>query len=73
VGFDFGKKVGKYSKQNLGEHIAGPKKLIKLEFASFLISEILKKHDIEVFTLSKDYNVDGLISISLDELKKLLE
>ncbi|TFF85618.1 MAG: DUF115 domain-containing protein [Promethearchaeota archaeon] len=72
VGFDFGKKVGKYSKQNLGKHIAGPEKLIKLEFASFLISEILKKYDIEMFTLSKDYNIDGLISISLDELKEIL-
>ena len=73
VGFDFGFTVGEYSKPSLGEHIAGKNKTIKLEFASFLISEILKKNDIEIFSLSTNSNIKGVKSISVEKLKKLLK
>lgn len=72
VGFDFGSVVGEYSKPNLKEHNAGKNKRIKLKFASYLISEILKRYDIEILTLSDSYNIRGLKSISLEYLGTLL-
>lgn len=73
VGFDFGSVVGEYSKPDLKEHIAGRNKRIKLQFASYLISEILKRYDVEIFTLSNTYNIEGLKSISVESLETLIE
>ncbi|MHA1269593.1 MAG: 6-hydroxymethylpterin diphosphokinase MptE-like protein [Candidatus Helarchaeota archaeon] len=73
VGFDFGPVVGEYSKPGLQEHNATQNKSIKLEFASFLISKILKRYKIKIFSLSKETNVKGLKYISKDELVKLIK
>jgi len=70
-GFDFGLKVGKYSKMGLNDHDASPRKIIKLEFAQFLISEILKKYPIEIFTLSTNQPINGLKSITIKEVEEI--
>ncbi|MHA1229040.1 MAG: 6-hydroxymethylpterin diphosphokinase MptE-like protein [Candidatus Helarchaeota archaeon] len=72
IGFDFGDIVGEYSKPDLGEHHASEKKLIKLDFAVFLISELLRKRNVEILSLSKTPIIKGLKFITFADLKNLL-
>ncbi len=71
-GFDFGEEVGEYSKPGLGVHPAGRNKIIKLRFAEFLISEIIKKTGVEIYSCPGGPKILGLKNVSFSGLKGLL-
>ncbi|MHA1311594.1 MAG: 6-hydroxymethylpterin diphosphokinase MptE-like protein [Candidatus Helarchaeota archaeon] len=71
-GFDFGEEVGEYSKPGLGIHPAGRNKIIKLRFAEFLISEIIKKTGVEIYSCPGGPKILGLKKVSFNGLKGLL-
>jgi len=73
IGFDFDDVVGEYSKPELGEHKASERKKIKLDFALFLISELIKKYGLKIYTLSEVPKNSGIIKMSIKQLKESID
>lgn len=73
AGMDFGKIVTKYSRPELenSEDMADEIKTKKLKFAKELTKWAAKNENIEIVNISGGESVDGVINITIDDIKSL--